>query len=135
MKNLIFSILLIFLLSGIAIAHNDHVLGKELTTTVDGYTVGLSFRHGKHVIMPHQGENNVSITITDPSGKKISDAKVSISYSMPDMPKFISKAETTYLDDSYNTKIDLNMMGAWDIEVSFKLPDGNLKKVKISIKI
>jgi hypothetical protein len=27
------------------------------------------------------------------------------------------------------------MMGAWDIEVSFKLPDGNLKKVKISIKI
>ncbi|MBF0473696.1 MAG: FixH family protein, partial [Nitrospirae bacterium] len=123
------------LLSGIAAADNDHVLGKELTTKVDGYTAGLSFRHGKHIIMPHEGENNVSLVIIDTSGKKIPDAKVSISYSMPDMPKFVSKADTTYLDDAYNTKIDLNMKGSWDIEVSFRLSDGKIKKVKFSIKI
>ena len=134
MKRFIISISLILLLSSIAQA-NNHVLGKELTAGVDGYSVGLSFRHGKHVIMPHDGENNISIVITDSSGKKVTDAKVSITYLMPDMAKFVSKADSIYSEDAYNAKINLNMKGAWDIEISFMTTDGHVRKVKFTIKI
>lgn len=136
MKRLLISISFIYLFCGIASAlDNNHVPGKELMSVTDGYAVGLSFRHGKNVIMPHQGDNNISLIITDPSGKALTGAKVSLSYSMPDMPKFVSKADTTYSDGSYNTVIDLNMKGTWDIDVKIISSDGKIKKVRFTIKI
>jgi len=69
---------------------------------------------------PAVGENNVKIEIRDTSGKYVTDAKVTVEYSMPamqGMPAMNYKADTKLEGYEYKAAINLSMSGSWNITV------------------
>ncbi len=69
---------------------------------------------------PAVGENNVKIEIKDTSGKYVTDAKVTVEYSMPamqGMPAMNYKADTKLEGYEYKAAMNLSMSGSWNITV------------------
>lgn len=84
---------------------------------------------------PAVGENNVKIEIKDTSGKYVTDAKVTVEYSMPamqGMPAMNYKADTKLEGYEYKAAMNLSMSGSWNITV--KITRGEkTSKTKFSI--
>jgi hypothetical protein len=69
---------------------------------------------------PIAGENNITIAITDKSGKAITDAKVVFNYSMPamaGMPAMSYKVDADLKETQYKAKVNYSMSGSWNNEV------------------
>src|SRR4030067_2629241 len=69
---------------------------------------------------PAVGENNVKIEIKDTAGKYVTDAKVTVEYSMPamqGMPAMNYKADTKLEGYEYKAAMNLSMSGSWNITV------------------
>jgi hypothetical protein len=69
---------------------------------------------------PVAGNNNVEITITDASGKNVTDARVVVNYSMPAMPGMPAmsyKADAQPDGKVYKTKVNYSMAGSWNNEL------------------
>jgi len=69
---------------------------------------------------PVAGPNNMEIAVTDSSGKNVTDAKVSVNYSMPPMsgmPAMSYKAEAQLKGTVYTTSVNYSMSGSWNNEV------------------
>lgn len=69
---------------------------------------------------PVVGANNVEISITDASGKAITDAKVVLGYSMPPMtgmPAMNYRSDAVPAGNVYRARADYSMSGSWNNEV------------------
>jgi nitrogen fixation protein FixH len=81
---------------------------------------------------PVTGDNNVTVSVKDASGKVVKDAKVLVDYSMPAMPGMPAmnyKADAVQKGDDYKAVMNLSMAGSWNISVKISAggKNGNLK--------
>jgi hypothetical protein len=123
---LLFSILVLFV--GTAWGKN-----YEITKKVDDYTVKIEIDKNPPIV----GNNNLSITIQDASGKSITDAKVKVEYSMPPMsgmPPMKYKADGTLKGSDYKTQVDFSMAGGWNMDVQITRAD-KVKKAKFTVDV
>lgn len=125
MKRLVIFLSVVFLLTGIA-------YGKEFEVkkTVDGYDVVA--RIDKMSV----GKNNITITITE-AGKPVTDAKVTVNYSMPampGMPPMDYKTDATLKGNEFTATMDLSMSGPWNIAIKIKRGD-KTSTVKFNIDV
>ena len=69
---------------------------------------------------PVTGDNGVTVSVKDASGKLVKDAKVIVDYSMPampGMPPMNYKADALPKGDVYAATMNLSMAGPWNIMV------------------
>lgn len=90
--------------------------GYEAQKTTGGLTVTLSA--GSYPLV--KGDNELSVKVTDGSGKAVTDAKVTVRFFMPPMPGMApmsSKTEAVLKGDVYRFKANADMEGTWKTEV------------------
>jgi len=105
----------------------------EVTKKADGYTVRVEIDKNPPII----GDNNLSITIKDGSGKNITDAKIKIEYSMPAMPGMPAmnyKADATLKGNEYKARLNFSMVGSWSMVVRI-IQAEKVKKVKLNVDV
>jgi Cu(I)/Ag(I) efflux system membrane fusion protein len=80
------------------------------------------------------GENTLRLKIIDKSGKPVTDAQVSVQYTMA-MPGMVpSKTEAKHSKDGfYESKATFSMSGTWDVTVNVRRP--GQKEVQESFKL
>lgn len=103
--------LLLLLATGIASAKS-----YEAKKKVGGYDVVMRIRENP----PIAGDNNVSIEVSDASGRCACDADVIIEYSKPAMPgepALHYRADTRLKRGRYIGKMGLSIAGSWNIAV------------------
>jgi hypothetical protein len=127
MKRMTVIVLVLLLTAGIAFA-------KEYTAakTVGAYHVSITIDKNPPVV----GDNNMSITVKNASGKYITDAKVKVEYSMPampGMPPMHYKADTILKGNEYQGKMNLSMSGAWNVAVKVS-SGGKTSTAKFSVE-
>ncbi len=69
---------------------------------------------------PVTGKNNMDITVTDKTGKPVTDAKVTVEYSMPampGMPPMNYKSGAELKGETYKAVISPSMAGSWNVAV------------------
>lgn len=69
---------------------------------------------------PVTGKNNTDIAVKDASGKAVTDAKVTVEYSMPAMPGMPAmnyKSEAELKGETYKAVISPSMAGSWNLAV------------------
>lgn len=69
---------------------------------------------------PVTGDNGVTVSVKDASGKAVQGAKVVVDYSMPAMPGMPAmnyKADAVQKGDSYTAVMNLSMAGSWNVGV------------------
>ena len=68
-----------------------------------------------------KGDNSLTVTLADSSGKPVTDAKVDVRYYMPAMPGMAPMEYTTQAMSSGNTyafKANIPMEGGWRVDVT-----------------
>jgi len=95
--------------------------GKELEVKKKAgqYDVEITMDKNPPVV----GDNNIEIEIKDPSGQYVTDAKVTVEYSMPampGMPPMNYKEEAAPKGNEYKAKLNLSMSGSWNIAVKIR---------------
>ncbi len=126
MKTLSILVLALALLTGVAYAKN-----YEVNKKAGDYNVVIKIDKNP----PVAGPNNVEIAITDASGKVVSDAKVTLTYSMPamaGMPAMSYKADAQPSGGIYKTKVNYSMPGSWNNEVKVTR-DGKTASAKFTV--
>jgi hypothetical protein len=111
MKRLFVCFVLLLFVAGIAYAKDFEVKKKA-----GEYNVEVKIDKNP----PIAGENNLEIQIKDAAGKNLSDAKVSVNYSMPampGMPPMNYKTEAELKGNTYKAKMNLSMAGPWQVAV------------------
>ena len=111
MKRLAVAGMIIMLFSGLAYAKD-----YEVTKKVGAYNVVV--KNDKNP--PVAGDNNLTISIKDASGKNVTDAKVKVEYSMPamsGMPPMNYKTNAELKGNDYNAKMNLSMAGSWNVAI------------------
>ncbi len=111
MKRLAVFTLSLLLIAGIAYAKDYEVKKK-----VGEYDVEVKIDKNPPVV----GDNNITIDIKDASGKNVTNAAVTVEYSMPAMPGMPAmnyKTDTELKGDEYKAKINLSMSGSWNVAV------------------
>lgn len=84
---------------------------------------------------PIAGKNNVEISITDASGKAVTDAKVALSYSMPPMAGMAPmnyKADAELKGNAYMVIVNYSMAGSWNNDIRITRA-GKTTSVKFTI--
>lgn len=69
---------------------------------------------------PVTGDNGVTVSVKDGSGKAVAGAKVIVDYSMPampGMPPMNYKADAVQKGDVYIANMNLSMAGPWNVSV------------------
>jgi hypothetical protein len=124
-KTIVFAVILL-LIAGMAFAKDYEV--KKKAGEFD-----VVMRIDKNP--PVAGENNISIEITDPSGKPVTDATVKVDYgmsAMPGMPAMNYKADAVLKGSEYKAVMNLSMSGPWNIAVKI-VRAGKTSSAKFSI--
>ena len=83
------------------------------------------------------GENGVSVTVKDSSGKEVTDAGVKMEYSMPAMPGMpaINYGSVLALNkNAYQGKLNFSMSGPWNIVVKI-VRGGKTVSTKFSVDV
>jgi hypothetical protein len=127
MKRLMAIIVGILLLGGIAYAKE-----YEVKKAVDGYEVIARIDRNP----PAVGKNNITILITR-HNTPVTDATVTVQYSMPampGMPPMDYKTDATLKGKEYVATMDLSMSGPWNIAIKIKKPDRSYT-VKFNIDV
>lgn len=96
--------------------------GYEATKTSESYQVGITLDKNP----PVAGENHMTITLKDASGKVITDAAINVEYTMPAMPGMPAMhytAEPKVQGTAYHTTLNLSMSGAWNIALRITRQD------------
>lgn len=84
---------------------------------------------------PIAGKNNVEISITDASGKAVTDAKVALSYSMPPMAGMAPmnyKTDAELKGNAYRVTVNYSMAGSWNNDIRITRA-GKTESVKFTI--
>jgi len=127
MKRLMAIIVGILLLGDIAYAKE-----YEVKKAVDGYEVIARIDRNP----PAVGKNNITILITR-DNTPVTDATVTVQYSMPampGMPPMDYKTDATLKGKEYVATMDLSMSGPWNIAIKIKKPDRSYT-VKFNIDV
>ena len=117
MKRLTVVVLMLFMMTGVALAKNYEASKKA-------GELGVMMTIDKNP--PVVGDNAVAVTVKDSAGKTVSDARVVIDYSMPAMPGMPAmnyKADAPLKGDAYKATVNLSMAGAWNFDI--KITRGN----------
>ena len=80
------------------------------------------------------GDNALTIELIDKSGKVITDAEVDVYYFMPSMPAMNYEVRAAVKGKKYAAVIKPTMPGAWDADIRFRVPGGDMQKVTISFE-
>jgi hypothetical protein len=111
MKKLLIAGFVLLLSAGVALARDYEVKKKagefDVVVTIDKNP-------------PVTGDNGVTVTVKDASGKVVTGAKVVVDYSMPAMPGMPAmnyKADAVQKGDVYAATMNLSMAGPWNIAV------------------
>jgi hypothetical protein len=111
MKKVVLLTLVFLLIGGIAYANEFTVQKKagayDLTVKIDRNP-------------PIVGDNNMTISVKDASGRAVTDAKVAVAYMMPGMPGMPAmnyKTGATLKGGDYSAKMTLSMAGSWNVTV------------------
>jgi hypothetical protein len=86
---------------------------------------------------PVAGKNNMEITITDTSGKAVTDAKVIVELSMapmPGMPAANYKSNADLKGDKYKAVVEPSTAGPWSLAVKVTR-DGKTNTVKLTLDV
>lgn len=127
MKRLILIVLSILIVAGIAYAKE-----YEVKKAVDGYEVIARIDKNP----PAVGKNNITILITR-DNIPVTDANVTVQYSMPampGMPPMDYKTDATLKGKEYVATMDLSMSGPWNIAIKIKKSDKSYT-VKFNIDV
>lgn len=127
MKKVIAVLTLVVLAAGLAYAKDLEVKRKA-----GNYDVEIKIDKNPPVV----GDNGIEVEIKDASGKYITDAKVTIEYSMPampGMPPMNYKTDTELKGYEYKAKMNLSMSGPWNITVKITTKDGKTQSVKFNV--
>ncbi len=117
---------MVLIAAGIAFAGNYEISKKS-----GDLTVLASIDKNPPVV----GDNNISITVKDSSGRAVTDAKVKLEYSMPampGMPPMNYKANASLIGNAYQAKMNLSMAGPWSIAIK-TTRRGKTSTVKFSV--
>ncbi len=126
MKKLVVFTLILLLIAGIAYAKDYEVKKKA-----GEYDVEIKIDKNPPVV----GDNNIEIEIKDAAGKYITDAKVTVEYSMPAMPGMPAmnyKTDAKLKGNEYKAMMNLSMSGAWNIAVKI-IRGGKTTTVKFNV--
>jgi len=111
MRKLLMIGMVMLLSAGVALAKDYEVKKKagefDVVVTIDKNP-------------PVTGDNGVTVSVKDASGKVVKDAKVVVDYSMPGMPGMPPmnyKADAMQKGDVYAATMNLSMAGPWNIAV------------------
>jgi hypothetical protein len=111
MKRLLLAVMAVFLVAGTAVAKD-----YEVTKKAGDYTVVVTIDKNP----PTTGDNNLSVSVKDGAGAGVTDAKVSVEYSMPAMPGMPAmnyKTNTEWTGKEYKAKINFSMSGSWNMVI------------------
>lgn len=126
MKKALLVVLSLMLLAGVAFAK-----GLEIKKKAGDMNVEINMPKSP----PSEGKNDITVAITDSSGKQVTDAKVKIDYTMPamsGMPAMNYKAEAKADSGSYKAVLDLSMKGPWNVVVKVS-KGGKTYSIKFNI--
>jgi hypothetical protein len=111
MKKLLMIGFVLLLSAGVALAKDYEVKKKagdfDVVVTIDKNP-------------PVTGDNGVTVTVKDASGKVVTGAKVVVDYSMPAMPGMPAmnyKTDAVQKGDVYLATMNLSMAGPWNVAV------------------
>jgi hypothetical protein len=126
MKRVVLAVMVFFLFGGLAIAKDF-----EVTKKAGDYTVVVAIDKNP----PTTGDNNLSVSVKDGGAADVTDAKVSVEYSMPAMPgmpamKYSHNAELA--GKEYKTKVNFSMSGSWNMIVKI-VRGGKTTQVKFTV--
>jgi len=113
MKKLILAVMIVLFAAGAAAAKE-----YEVTKKAGDYNVVVKMNRNP----PTTGNNNLAVSVKDGAGADITDAKVSVDYSMPAMPgmpamSYSAKAELAAKEKEYKAKVNFSMSGSWNIVI------------------
>lgn len=111
MKRAVLAAMVFFVLGGLAIAKDF-----EVTKKAGDYTVVVAIDKNP----PTTGDNNLTVSLKEGSGADITDAKVSVEYSMaamPGMPAMKYNADAVLAGKIYKTKVNFSMSGSWSVAI------------------
>lgn len=111
MKRLVLAVLMVLLAAGTAAAKDYEVVKKA-----GDYTVTARIDRNP----PTTGNNNLTVDLKDAAGAVVTDAVVTVEYSMPPMPGMPAmnyKANAALTGNEYRTKVNFSMSGSWNVTV------------------
>ncbi len=105
-----------------------------MSKTVDGLTVNLTL----NMDMLTMGDNHAAITITNSSGKEVTNARVKVDYGMPTMKnmapmEYVGRAK--YKDGAYKSMLNIIMEGTWFLNVKVLLPGKDVVTASFDFKV
>ena len=113
MKRIVLAMMLVLLVAGVAAAKD-----YEVTKKAGDYNVVVKMDRNP----PTTGNNNLTVSVKDGAGADVTDAKVTVDYSMPAMPgmpamNYSAKAEPAAKEKEYKAKVNFSMSGSWNIVI------------------
>ncbi|MCJ7833065.1 MAG: FixH family protein [Deltaproteobacteria bacterium] len=128
MKKVTILLMAFLLLAGTAWGKNF-----EVTKKVDDFTVKVEMDKNPPIV----GDNNLTLSIKDGTGKNVIDANVKVDYSMPAMPGMPAmnyKADAALKGNEYKAKVNFSMAGGWNFNIQITQA-GKVKKVKLNVDV
>ena len=128
MKRFVATLIVLLLAAGLAYAKNYMVVKKA-----GNYTVQVELDKNP----PITGQNKMEISIQDDRGGSVTDAAVTVDYSMPAMPGMPAmnyKAKAELKGSRYMTNVNFSMSGAWNINVKITYA-GKTQSVKLNVDV
>lgn len=111
MKRIVLLVVMALLVAGTALA-------KEFEVTKKAGEFDVEARIDRNP--PVVGDNRITVTVKDSTGKAVTDAKVKVYYSMPampGMPPMNYKTGASPKGEAYEATMNLSMAGPWNIAV------------------
>lgn len=111
MKKLVLAVMVILLSAGTAAA-KDYEVNKK----AGDYNVVVKMDRNP----PTTGNNNLTVSVKDGAGADVTDAKVSVEYSMPAMPGMPAMNYSTKAEPAakmYKAKVNFSMSGSWNMVI------------------
>lgn len=128
MKKFATALIILLIAAGFAFAKDYTVIKKA-----GGYTVEVKLDKNP----PITGPNKMEINIKDDKGVNVTDAMVTVDYSMPAMPGMPAmnyKAKTELNGSRYLAKVNFSMSGAWAINIKITRA-GKTQAVKLNVDV
>jgi hypothetical protein len=126
MKKIVLSVMALLLTAGLVYAK-----GIDVQKKAGEYTVNIKMDK-----VPSVGANDLVIGIKD-AKETVTDAKVTVDYSMPAMPGMAPmnyRTAAALKGSAYNAVLDLSMAGPWNINIKIAR-GGKVRSAKLSIDV
>lgn len=128
MKRFATALIILFLVVGLVYAKDYTVMKKA-----GGYAVEVKLDKNP----PITGQNKMEINIKDDKGINVTDATVTVDYSMPAMPGMPAmnyKAKAELNGSRYLANVNFSMSGAWAVNIKITRA-GKTQTVKLNVDV